>query len=372
MFDKIIQIEPMDTEVKMIRFEDLQNKINGLVYGSALGDAWGYKTEFQKFDSIKRNPAPIPEELVVSDDTQMSIYTIKAIEELFNQYSIHEIDNIAYNVELQNFARKTFAKHYSEWYSDPRNNRAPGTTCIQSLQKYIKTEIKLRGNEGSWGNNKKGCGTIMRAPWIGALPLKRETIAVLSILQSETTHAHPTAGISSAVASLMVNDLFNETYNLLGNDEAFRIAFKIVEEIKRIEIPLVENSLLGIQEVENTLIDSVNKWELFFHSQDDYDMNVYFGEGWIAEEALANSIASVSLYSPSFLNNSLKGVQRLVYTNGDSDSIASIGGAFLGVYNGYNSFDYHIKEDIEEYYKSELKYVSNFLIDTIKDNVEIY
>lgn len=358
--------------MNMIKSEDLNDKIKGMVYGFALGDAWGYKTEFKRFDQIMKAQTPIPNELIISDDTQMSLYNIKAVEELFNNFSIDELNSVVTDVSLQNTIRKIFADQHVLFFKDKRNDRAPGKTCMKALDKYSRTKIRVQGNEGSWGNNSKGCGTIMRAPWLGILPINRDAIAVLAILQSETTHGHPTASISSAIAAMVMHDLFYETKNLLGNDEAFKIAFSALEELKEINTPLIKNSEIGIEEVEKTLINAVDKWGNFFHSKDDYDINNFFGEGWIAEEALANALASVSFYSPSYLNNSLSGVKRLVYTNGDSDSIAAIGGAMLGIYNGYNSFDYPIAENIEEYYKNELIDTINFLERIIKDDGDVY
>lgn len=356
----------------MMRSESLVDKTKGMVYGSAFGDAWGYVTEFKRFEEIHKEQTAIPQELIISDDTQMSIYNIRAVDYILDTYSIKKLNNIAYDIPLQNEIRKIFAEYHLEWLHDPKNNRAPGMTCLNALEKYSKISVKLQGNEGSWGNNSKGCGTIMRAPWLGLVPLNRNSIAVLSILQSETTHAHPTASISSALSSLLINDLFYENYNLLGNDEAFRIAFKILEEIRSIEIPLVQNSVKGIEEVEKSLVHAVDNWESFSRSQDTLDINHFFGEGWIAEEALMNALASVSFYSPSFVSNSIKGIKRLVYSNGDSDSIAAIGGSFLGAYNGYDSFDYPIIEHIENYYQLELDNVVNIIIKWLHQNIELY
>lgn len=355
-----------------MRVEHLSDKLKGMIYGSALGDAWGYKTEFMTIDKILKEQPSVPGELIISDDTQMSIYNIRAIEEIFQNYSFDELNSIASDESMQNSVRKVFAEHHMVWLVDPRNNRAPGMTCMSALEKYSRMSVKITGGEGAWGNNSKGCGTIMRAPWLGVLPLNRDTLVVLSILQSETTHGHSTASISSAVATLLVNDLFNENHNLLGNDEALTIGAKIVEEIKNMDIPLVQNSMNGIEEVEKAFVNASDQWDKFFHSQEEYDMTVLFGEGWVAEEALMDAVAAASLYSPSFLNNSLQGIKRLVYTNGDSDSIAAVGGSFLGAYNGYDSFDYPIEENIEEFYKEELAHVYNFLLSLLKENIDVY
>lgn len=355
-----------------MRVEHLSDKLKGMIYGSALGDAWGYKTEFMKIDKILKEQPSIPDELVVSDDTQMSIYNIRAIEEIFQDYSFDDLNTIASDEDMQNAVRRVFAEHHLVWLKDPRNDRAPGMTCLEALDRYSRMSVKITGGEGAWGNNSKGCGTVMRAPWLGVLPLNRDTLVVLSILQSETTHGHSTASISSAVATLLVNDLFNENHNLLGNDEVLTIGSKILEEIKNMDIPLIRNSMIGVEEVEKAFANASDQWGKFFHSQEEYDMTVLFGEGWVAEEALIAAVAAASLYSPSFLNNSLRGIKRLVYTNGDSDSIAAVGGSFLGAYNGYSSFDYPIEDHIEEFYKKELAHVYNFLLSLLKENTDVY
>lgn len=358
----------------MIRADSVDRKINGLVYGFALGDAWGFVTEFMNFDSIQKKQIAIPEVLKISDDTQMSLYTIEALREVFGKYSVDELNNIISDVNMQNDVRMIFANNYVLFMKDPRNNRALGMTCMKALEKYDKQSVNFLGNEGSLGNNSKGCGTIMRAPWLGVLPLDRSAIAVLSILQSETTHGHSTASVSSAVCSLIVHDLFYESYDLNGDDRLFDKALDVLDEISSIDSGLLKNDYVktGFEEVRKSLVCGKDKWGAFESSLSTIDMNSYFGEGWIAEEALVNAVAAASLYSPSFVNNSMDGIKRLVYTNGDSDSIAAIGGAMLGVYNGYESFDYDIMNHIEDFYREPLLDAVSFLSYLLKDNVDTF
>ena len=80
-------------------------------------------------------------------------------------------------------------------------------------------------------------------------------------------------------------------------------------------------------------------------------MTSFFGEGWVADETLYNAIIAVAAYSSRSI---YKGIQRLVWTNGDSDSLAAVGGAFLGAFKGYEALQYDVKSNLENRYQVEL------------------
>lgn len=336
------------------------DKIAGSVYGLAFGDAWGYITEFHSHaDNIKRKPEP-PELLVISDDTQMSIYNMLALQKL--QYTgwltPNKLEQLPTNVIIQNHFRSTFADEYVNFYYDKDNTRAPGRTVMQALTLYIKATriletFETTGQEGG-DNQSKGCGANMRSPWLGLLPYSREQIALLSILQAQATHGHPTAWVAAAVTALIVHGLFN---NLTTPHSLFSYALTCVEEIVNIQSNLTQNISLGVTETREGLLKSAKNLPRYLNQPDDVDLNLYFGEGWIAEEALFNGIAAIESYPTDYR----KAIQSLVYTNGDSDSIAAIGGSFWGAYNGFKSLTIPIVEKLEPRYKAELSHTVEWL-----------
>lgn len=329
-------------------------QIRGTLYGSAFGDAYGYVTEFSTYQKIvERQPLP-PKTLRISDDTQMSIYTIQALQEIQNTISL---TNISTDKNIQDRCRKVFADYYMRFYYDDDNNRAPGTTCMSSLRKYGDSDKKT-GWEGSSGNKSKGCGTIMRSPWIGLFGnLSREQIFVLALLQSQTTHGHEISWLVSGIASVLVHDIINDNITETDDTRLISQALTIVNYYSELWSNL-GYSTKTIKEVKEEIID-ILETHVFFKNYEG-DPTAIYGEGWTADEALYTSLATVSLY----LDDPYNGVKRLVYTNGDSDSIASIGGAFLGALNNYDSFEFDIVNNLETRYQKEIEECFSIIVET--------
>jgi ADP-ribosylglycohydrolase len=83
---------------------------------------------------------------VVSDDTQMSLAVWRAL---------GESEPVG-----------AFVDEFLAWRVDPDNTRAPGNTCLSALGAIAAGASWLEATVlGS-----KGCGTVMRAPWIGLTP----------------------------------------------------------------------------------------------------------------------------------------------------------------------------------------------------------
>lgn len=328
--------------------------ISSTVYSFALGDAWGYVTEFTSFAQNMRNEPPPPNPLVVSDDTQMGIYTLQAI---FNTEA--DLSRVHDDVSEQNVMRRDFADQYVQFYHDPDNNRAPGMTCMSAIREYIESPVKTTGLEGL-SNNSLGCGTIMRTPWIGLLPLERETLVTLSVLHSQTTHGDPAGWIASAIATLMTYDLFHDAVPL-GDRTLFDHAVRILREIETMHLQLLDAMEESFQQLYRELTYFSDNWSfskvsggvITEHLVDpSYDVNETFGEGWIATEVLYNALGVVSFHNTA--EEAWYGVQRLVYSSGDSDSTAAIAGAFYGALYGDAWHRVQVQEQLEPRYRHEL------------------
>jgi ADP-ribosylglycohydrolase len=72
------------------------------------------------------------------------------------------------------------------------------------------------------------------------------------------------------------------------------------------------------------------------------------GGGWVAEEALACALHTMLC----FPGNPADALRRAAFTDGDSDSIASITGALVGAAYGRKAFPHHWMENLE--YRREL------------------
>lgn len=315
------------------------DQIRGAIYGMAFGDSWGFLTEFNKHDDILFVEPKPPSLLQITDDTQMSIYNAVTLQEIF-ECEEDDLSELAVDANKQNRVRKLFADSHLKFEEDEDNNRAPGVTVMSSLWVYRRSAQKT-GLEGSCENDSKGCGTVMRAPWIGLVPWDRETIALLAILQSETTHGHAQASLSSAIAALLMSDIVSGKFELPRGNAVSRVMdmFTVVSDLAA-EVMQIKSNLVASEDFQNAVLElrdliyKILKVVVNLTDSDLLDPNAdlcqWFGQGWIAEEALLCAVAAFALYG----NDVYGGIRRLVYSNGDSDSIAAIGGSFLGAYTG--------------------------------------
>ncbi|MGQ4535600.1 ADP-ribosylglycohydrolase family protein [Dermabacteraceae bacterium P13264] len=100
------------------------------------------------------------------------------------------------------------------------------------------------------------------------------------------------------------------------------------------------------------------EWQRFVaHEGDPCEL---FGEGWVGDEAFFTSLA-VFLKHPE---NPRAVFRELVYTGGDSDSLAAIGGSFVGAPNGYDAFGFSCDGEFECRYNTELREARDFILET--------
>ncbi|AOZ72577.1 hypothetical protein BK816_04105 [Boudabousia tangfeifanii] len=342
----------------------LENHIAGGIYGLALGDAWGRETEFSNYDFIDEDQLEIPPELIITDDTQMSLYVLTAIEKivktpgLLDQLNEHHDDAITK-------ARKIFADEFLIYLNDPDNTslRAPGITVTDSLINWEKHRAHnlpdLTGVEGALDNHSKGCGTIMRAPWIGLLNWSENLTITLAFIQSQTTHNHLAAHLSAAQGALMVHRIMAEVEKHPENpspksqtqwwlETSKDVTQKVLEVAKQLAGPSPEEQaefITTVKNAEKLLNDPEAKTK--YNNQ---DLSAIFGAGWVAEQLYATALAASTLYA----DQPIEAIRSLVHTSGDSDSLAAVGGAFVGCLNGLNALGNDFLNRFEPRYQKEL------------------
>ena len=154
----------------------LKDRIRGSLIGGAIGDALGYPVEFiysfegiqarygergiTRLDTYQRWPGEEEQtgKAVVSDDTQMTLYTANGLLNARRQNISFKYGICRAYIEwyLTQVGKKS-GKYHDCWISDvPALNarRAPGNTCMTAL------DAIYRGKEPQ--NNSKGCGGVMR------------------------------------------------------------------------------------------------------------------------------------------------------------------------------------------------------------------
>jgi ADP-ribosyl-[dinitrogen reductase] hydrolase len=283
--------------------------------GGAVGDGFGYAVEFSSTAVIRmrfgrkgmREPQFSREgRLVVSDDTQMTMFTLEGM-----------LRGLGHGGESGEIRRA-----YLDWLDTQgeslegfqpvgelahervmRARRAPGTTCLSALA------------DGGGGtieqpiNNSKGCGGVMRVAPCGLFPSLRSRPATfrLGAESAALTHGHPSGYLSSAVLAVLVRELLEGA----EPEDAARLALVELdgwcgreETVRAVEAAL-EMAAAGGKDVAR------------------------LGQGWVGEEALAIGICS-ALVADDFRETLAIASNH----DGDSDSTASIAGQIRGAWQG--------------------------------------
>lgn len=288
------------------------DQLAGCLLGGALGDALGYPIEFEKVSQMSQDHDfdNIVGKLIVSDDTQMTLFTANALL-LDGNLRINTWNCYQDWLETQFKQGKSELSHrpiswlmeYPEMYA----SREPGRTCLMTLMRGIP------GNLTEPINQSKGCGALMRVAPLAFID--REDPYSAAIENSALTHGHQMSHISSAALVGLLRYIYE--------GETLRASVSLMrQDIKRIFVGSLE-----IKVFDDLLQQVVLASEKDF---DDMEIISRLGGGWVAEETLA-----IALYCSLKYPNDLKTALRVaVFHDGDSDSTGSVTGQILGTLLG--------------------------------------
>lgn len=325
-----------------------QSRVLGCLLGGALGDAFGYGVEFDSLEAIRarhgadglREPVLRAGRLLVSDDTQMTLFTLEGL--------IRARE--AGDVDPRPFLREAYLDWWltqqpgppARWPYAPRGTlalmpalqacRAPGLTCLKALADGG------RGTLGRPDNDSKGCGAVMRsAPFgfdglgaTGGAPALSG--AALAAEAGAITHGHPESSAACAVMAALVQSLFaaghaadtaSEAGLLHGalvsgrrEAAAWQAAAPLTARLMDQAVALAAQGAAGAAEEARSV--------------------ALLGEGWVAEEALAIGLLA-ALAGDDFTH-----VLRIAANHdGDSDSTASVAGQLRGAARGVAGLPHH-------------------------------
>ena len=290
------------------------DRILGCLLGGAVGDGFGYAVEFSSMRQIRANhgenglqqPLMKDGRLVVSDDTQMTLFTADAVSGVdLDDAGVIERVRLAYlewrrtQVEPWTPGGAGLLAYEALWA-----DRAPGVTCLTAL---------AGGGRGTLDrpiNNSKGCGGVMRVAPIGCRT-DWSIDRVGWIAASAAAHGHPSGFWSAAALAAAVRVL------VAGEDT--NAALRVIGETLGSD-PAAGETLLAVANAV-AAPRAPGDWSAVAQGR--------FGEGWVGEEALA-----IALFG--FLaSDDFRTVVRLTANHdGDSDSTASIAGQLFGARHG--------------------------------------
>lgn len=308
------------------------DKVLGCLFGGAVGDAFGYPVEFKHLSKIidKYGPkgisGPVLNEdgqWVVSDDTQMTLFTIEAAARAMagGQEDVAGAINSAYldwhKTQTVEFRVRKGVEGLMK-FPELWELRHPGNTCLSALES---------GGNGSIANpinNSKGCGGVMRVAPLGTVrSLTPETGFTLGAQAAALTHGHP-AGYWSAAALVAIVRRVVDGDSLV---EATKAAITQLENV---------SSSGAASEVVSALRGAL----------DDKVKHIgELGEGWVGEEALA-----MGVFAALRGKDMAEVLQIGANHDGDSDSTASIAGQIYGAMKGIDAVPYRwvMKLDVIE------------------------
>lgn len=294
-----------------------------VIRGCAIGDAWGRELERKDYDRIvslygERGPE-LPDELVITDDTQMSLYLARALNQPADKPVLETVMDV----------RNRIIHEWKCWEKDPENYRAPGDTCLSAIR-------SLPQEPYHWSrprNDSDGSGAVMRV-WATAF-LPDDMWAGVAMLQSVSTHGSHIATVSSVIAAAMVRNGFVPGHALAtahglcsGIDMKLRHETVWIpdEGVSGVSFRKFSLHLLSAMETVRHAIERAQ--DTFLDMRDapwKGDPSV-LNPGWRSHDALACAALCIDL----FPDDPVSAVRRAVTTDGDSDTLGAITGALAG------------------------------------------
>ena len=290
-----------------------------------MGDALGYDVEFCfSLSEIRERhgSAGIQEpalndigKAVVSDDTQMTLFTAQGIlESLDPSGRLDRADVLASVREatLDWYALQTGRPqalrqpHGIARYAVLAQSRHPGNTCRGACA------AGAAGTPERPITDSKGCGGVMRVAPVGLIrDLSPEEAFHLAARCAAQTHGHPSGHLSAGVLAALMRALVDSDDVHAAVADALALAGSW--DGARDTVAAVEQALRLASE----------------HRDDHHGAIIQLGKGWCGDEALA-----IGVYAALSASDYRDAVRIASNHGGDSDSTASIAGQIHGAWKG--------------------------------------
>jgi len=312
--------------------------------GVAFGDAWGDPNEFDSITRLlKENNGlgpDLPAKLRITDDTQMTLYLAKALNDSWGQ----DPDQV----------RAAIRKEFLTYARDPQNFRAPGTTVMGSLGRLRSGahwhRTTNRGSDGS--------GSVMRTSPCAFLPEDRWVgiTAYAAALTHGNANSIAAAILNVAMLRLLIQNRINpaaghllevarqhavnpELHGLMDTGdwlEGFEVDLtkgfaNLVEliDLALAKLPELQENPWAGRKSDPSLVVADSEWR---------------GGGWRGPEALVIAMLAIDM----FPGDEWLALRRSVVTDGDSDTIGAVAGGLIGAMEP-DTFMFAWKEDASRF-----------------------
>jgi ADP-ribosylglycohydrolase len=289
------------------------------ILGGALGDGFGHPVEFDKQAAIQRRFGPaglrIPQyehgQLVVSDDTQMTLFTLEGLTRA-HLHQESDDDGLIRQVRLSYMdwletqggkARGNVASRLMK-HASLHVRRSPGKSCLSAL------EAGGQGTPENPVNDSKGCGGVMRVAPFALIPgIDARRAFTLGMRSAALTHGQPGAYLPAGVLAA--------TLRLLLDGQLFAEALRQAREwalahagheatVAGLDAALEASRRPHLAQIPNAL-----------------------GQGWTGEEALA-----IGIYCATRSLDFATVMATAANQDGNSATAAAIAGQLYGAQCG--------------------------------------
>ena len=297
-----------------------------VIYGLACGDALGKDTEFMNMAGIYAayGSAGIRDlsqtrSCQFTDDTQMTVAVAEGI--LDSALSVGRSERAELMAD-EDEVMPWIAKRFVAWAYGPKNDRAPGNTCMAGCR-------ALRDGkpwDQSGVTHSKGCGGMMRAAPVGLVYDDAKTVSLMAGLQSEITHGHPASTQAAQLTAKVVWALGSGKVSADDILTCVRLDLDMITENPDPKLVALLDRVADALKAEVTTEDPMRPSEVMV----TYERHpLALGESWHGDEAFASALYSF-LLAHQRGEGYVEAVRYGANTVGDSDSIAAVAGAFAG------------------------------------------
>jgi len=297
-----------------------ESRMRSVLLGLAYGDAFGYPLENYRYSQLTAQRCEPPIKLIVSDDTQMTLSLVDAL------------DGRTGRDEIQ----QAVIDGWIRWFHDP-DARGWGQTTITAINRL---DNGLPWYEATVPDGE-ACGAVMRVAGCAWLPdgVWQPTAA----WQAATTHGGFAAIASAVVATAVLREALSADQPLSALEAAIRCtqdeglvrgaAGWLAEHPSAGSVDAAEQHLgEGMATLRVALIRAADCLDGFKKKPWGADPSSpeFGGQGWLAVDALACALLCVDMLPGA----PLEALRRATVTGGDSDTIGAITGMFLGAIYG--------------------------------------
>jgi ADP-ribosylglycohydrolase len=321
--------------------DELLDRILGIVYGQALGDAFGLATEFmdeptvaQYFgkDPMKLIPFPNPKKTMHSirwttgdwtDDTDQLIVIMKSILDQQNM----EVNAVDFAQKLQHWMYNGFPE------CGDSGGMGIGMTvhAVLTHKQFLKQPKEAAKDVWTkYGKNLAANGAVMRTAILGVLNFDD----IQKVIENTTelchvTHADPRC-LASCIAITVAIALILQGHSVATHTD--------VNQILQTAKQHALNYLTSDLETKQEWIDEFNK---YFDATTVDELTLSEGKaiGYTYKCFACGTLALRNLSDPNYTKDYKLLFNEIAFKGGDADTNLAVAGAIAGAYLGYSNLD---------------------------------